>query len=88
MFPKCCLQWEDFANINAVPILTRYRDQEICTYNDDIQGTAAVALAGVLGALRITKQKLTEQRFLFSRRGFAGSTNITLFFSRSGTNRF
>ncbi len=72
MFPKCCLQWEDFANINAVPILTRYRDR-ICTYNDDIQGTAAVALAGVLGALRITKQKLTEQRFLFLGGGSAAT---------------
>ena len=64
LFPKSCLQWEDFANINAVPILARYRDR-ICTYNDDIQGTAAVALAGILAALRITGQKLTEQRFLF-----------------------
>jgi malate dehydrogenase (oxaloacetate-decarboxylating)(NADP+) len=72
MFPKCCLQWEDFANINAVPILTRYHDR-ICTYNDDIQGTAAVALAGVLGALRITKQKLTEQRFLFLGGGSAAT---------------
>jgi len=45
-------------------ILERYRDR-ICTYNDDIQGTAAVALAGVFGALRISGQKLTEQRFLF-----------------------
>ena len=55
LFPKCCLQWEDFANFNAVPILERYRDR-ICTYNDDIQGTAAVALAGIFGALRISKQ--------------------------------
>jgi malate dehydrogenase (oxaloacetate-decarboxylating)(NADP+) len=72
MFPKCCLQWEDFANLNAVPILTRYRDR-ICTYNDDIQGTAAVALAGILGALRITKQKLTGQRFLFLGGGSAAT---------------
>ena len=72
LFPKCCLQWEDFANINAVPILARYRDA-ICTYNDDIQGTAAVALAGVLAALRITKQKLTEQRFLFLGGGSAAT---------------
>jgi malate dehydrogenase (oxaloacetate-decarboxylating)(NADP+) len=72
LFPKCCLQWEDFANINAVPILARYRDK-ICTYNDDIQGTAAVALAGILAALRITKQKLTEQRFLFLGGGSAAT---------------
>jgi malate dehydrogenase (oxaloacetate-decarboxylating)(NADP+) len=72
MFPKCCLQWEDFANINAVPILARYRDR-ISTYNDDIQGTAAVALAGILGALRISGQKLTEQRFLFLGGGSAAT---------------
>jgi malate dehydrogenase (oxaloacetate-decarboxylating)(NADP+) len=72
LFPKCCLQWEDFANVNAVPILARYRDA-ICTYNDDIQGTAAVALAGILAALRITKQKLTEQRFLFLGGGSAAT---------------
>ena len=72
LFPKSCLQWEDFANINAVPILARYRDK-ICTYNDDIQGTAAVALAGVLAALRITGQKLTEQRFLFLGGGSAAT---------------
>src|SRR5881275_2866318 len=53
LYPKCCLQWEDFANFNAVPILARYRDK-ICTYNDDIQGTAAVALAGIYGCLRLT----------------------------------
>ena len=50
----------------------RYRDK-ICTYNDDIQGTAAVALAGIFAALRITKQKLTEQRFLFLGGGSAGT---------------
>jgi malate dehydrogenase (oxaloacetate-decarboxylating)(NADP+) len=72
LFPKCCIQWEDFANINAVPILERYRDK-ICTYNDDIQGTAAIALAGILAALRITGGKLTEQRFLFLGGGSAAT---------------
>jgi malate dehydrogenase (oxaloacetate-decarboxylating)(NADP+) len=72
LYPKCCIQWEDFANINAVPILERYREK-ICTYNDDIQGTAAMALAGISASLRITGQKLTEQRFLFMGAGSAGT---------------
>ncbi len=72
LYPKCCIQWEDFANINAVPILERYRDK-ICTYNDDIQGTAGVALAGIFAALRITRQKITDQRFLFLGGGSAGT---------------
>ncbi len=72
LYPKCCLQWEDFANFNAVPILERYRDK-ICTYNDDIQGTAAVALAGIFGALRISQQKLTDGRFLFLGGGSAAT---------------
>ncbi len=72
LYPKCCIQWEDFANINAVPILERFRDG-ICTFNDDIQGTAGVALAGIFAALRITKQKITEQRFLFLGAGSAGT---------------
>jgi malate dehydrogenase (oxaloacetate-decarboxylating)(NADP+) len=72
LYPKCCIQWEDFANINAVPILARYRDK-ICTYNDDIQGTAGIALAGIFGALRITGQKLIEQRLLFLGGGSAGT---------------
>jgi malate dehydrogenase (oxaloacetate-decarboxylating)(NADP+) len=71
-YPKCCIQWEDFANINAVPILARYHDK-ICTYNDDIQGTAAIALAGIFAALRITGQKIIDQRFLFLGGGSAGT---------------
>ncbi|WP_127091897.1 NAD-dependent malic enzyme [Aquabacter cavernae] len=72
LYPKCCLQWEDFANINAVPILERYKDRT-CTYNDDIQGTAAVAVAGIYGALRISKEKLTDQTFLFLGGGSAAT---------------
>jgi malate dehydrogenase (oxaloacetate-decarboxylating)(NADP+) len=72
LYPKCCVQWEDFANRNAVPILSRYRD-EICCFNDDIQGTAGVALAGIYASLRVTKQKLTDQRLLFLGAGSAGT---------------
>ncbi|MBN3762530.1 NAD-dependent malic enzyme [Burkholderia sp. Ac-20365] len=72
VYPKCCIQWEDFANFNAVPLLARFRNK-VCTYNDDIQGTAAVALAGIYAALRISKQKLTDQRFLFLGGGSAAT---------------
>ncbi|WP_051383389.1 NAD-dependent malic enzyme [Bradyrhizobium sp. WSM3983] len=72
LYPKCCIQWEDFANINSVPILARYRDK-ICTFNDDIQGTAGVALAGILAASRLTGKKLAEQRFLFLGAGSAAT---------------
>jgi malate dehydrogenase (oxaloacetate-decarboxylating)(NADP+) len=72
LYPRCCIQWEDFANINAVPILARYRDK-VCTFNDDIQGTAAVALAGIYGALKISGGTLAEQRFLFLGGGSAAT---------------
>ncbi|MBY5720663.1 NAD-dependent malic enzyme [Rhizobium leguminosarum] len=83
LYPKCSIQWEDFANFNAVPILADYRDK-VCTFNDDIQGTAAVALAGIYGALRISGQRLADQRFLFLGGGSA-ATGIAGLISRAMT---
>ncbi|MET0911654.1 MAG: NAD-dependent malic enzyme [Ilumatobacteraceae bacterium] len=70
VFPDACIQFEDFAQPHAAPLLTRYRDR-VCCFNDDIQGTAAVSLAGLLAALRITGTPLREQRVLFLGAGSA-----------------
>src|SRR5262249_23129077 len=70
-FPETCLQWEDFATPHARPILNRYRE-DLLTFNDDIQGTSAVALGAVLGAVKVTGKSLKEQQIVMLGAGSAG----------------
>ncbi|MCX7713825.1 MAG: NAD-dependent malic enzyme [Chthoniobacterales bacterium] len=72
IFPLCCIQWEDFANMHAEPILRRWQHR-VCTFNDDMQGTAAVTLAGLYAALRITGGSLKDHKFLFLGAGSAAA---------------
>jgi malate dehydrogenase (oxaloacetate-decarboxylating)(NADP+) len=71
VFPGCCIHFEDWKGTDAIRVLNRYADKVLC-YNDDIQGTASVALAGLEMALQIIDAPLTEQRILFLGAGSAG----------------
>ncbi|WP_033445171.1 malolactic enzyme [Secundilactobacillus malefermentans] len=72
LFPDVYLHWEDFGRSNAAKILNKYKDKMV-TFNDDIQGTGIIVLAGILGALQISKQKLADQRYLSFGAGTAGA---------------
>jgi malate dehydrogenase (oxaloacetate-decarboxylating)(NADP+) len=71
LFPGCCIHFEDWKGTDAIRMLDRYKNKVLC-YNDDIQGTASVALAGLTTALQIVDAPLTEQRILFLGAGSAG----------------
>src|SRR4030088_2654266 len=71
VFPKCCIHFEDWTGTDAVHLLQRYRDK-YCVYNDDVQGTAGITLAGMINATKLKGTKLTDEKYLFLGAGSAG----------------
>jgi malate dehydrogenase (oxaloacetate-decarboxylating)(NADP+) len=71
VFPKCCIHFEDWTGTDAVHLLQRYRD-EYCVYNDDVQGTAGITLAGMINATKLKGTKLKDEKYLFLGAGSAG----------------
>jgi len=71
VFPKCCIHFEDWTGADAVHLLQRYRDK-YCVYNDDVQGTAGITLAGMINAAKIKGTKLKDEKYLFLGAGSAG----------------
>jgi malate dehydrogenase (oxaloacetate-decarboxylating)(NADP+) len=70
VFPKCCIHFEDWTGVDAVHLLKRYRDK-YCIYNDDVQGTAGIVLAGMINAAKIKGTKLSDEKYLFLGAGSA-----------------
>ena len=71
VFPKCCIHFEDWTGVDAVHLLQRYRDK-YCVYNDDVQGTAGIVLAGMINAAKLKGTSLKDEKYLFLGAGSAG----------------
>ena len=71
VFPKCCIHFEDWTGVDAVHLLERYRNK-YCVYNDDVQGTAGITLAGMINATKLKGTQLKDERYLFLGAGSAG----------------
>ena len=71
VFPKCCIHFEDWTGVDAVHLLGRYRDR-YCVYNDDVQGTAGITLAGMINAVKLKGSQLKDEKYLFLGAGSAG----------------
>jgi malate dehydrogenase (oxaloacetate-decarboxylating)(NADP+) len=70
VYPKCCIHFEDWTGVDAVHLLQRYRDK-YCVYNDDVQGTAGITLAGMINATKLKGTKLKDEKYLFLGAGSA-----------------